>query len=187
MYPYHNKIKQRIKNGELIGYKFEENYPRIGKCLVLIFNTRPFIRPIRPHKYSEYTDLIAEFGSKVNKAKDIAFVCDGKECESCSFPECMHTTNVDHAKNFKKEGDKYFENNLWSAPEEFFWITLDGNIVRDVPDEFFYDGNDSGVRLHYKGTVYESELGKTIFLTREEAEQAKNEKSELRKEDVPNE
>ena len=26
MYPYHNKIKQRIKNGELIKYEFVEKY-----------------------------------------------------------------------------------------------------------------------------------------------------------------
>lgn len=58
MYPYHNKIKQRIKNGELTGYEFTDNYGNIGECLLLYFNTPPFIRPIRPHKYAEYIDLI---------------------------------------------------------------------------------------------------------------------------------
>ena len=28
MYPYHNTIKKRIKNGELIGYEFLENYKK---------------------------------------------------------------------------------------------------------------------------------------------------------------
>lgn len=58
MYPYHNKIKQRIRDGELIGFEFVDDYPRIGECLVLQFNTYPQFRPIRPHRYREYTDLL---------------------------------------------------------------------------------------------------------------------------------
>lgn len=58
MYPYHNRIKQRIRNGELIGYRFEKNYPRIGECLVLVFDTVPALRPIRPHRVPEYMELI---------------------------------------------------------------------------------------------------------------------------------
>ncbi len=27
MYPYHNRIKQRIRSGELIGYYWDDNYP----------------------------------------------------------------------------------------------------------------------------------------------------------------
>ena len=30
MYPYHNRIKQRIRAGELIGYEFREDHPGIG-------------------------------------------------------------------------------------------------------------------------------------------------------------
>ncbi len=26
MYPYHNRIKQRIKNGELTGFDYADNY-----------------------------------------------------------------------------------------------------------------------------------------------------------------
>ena len=58
MYPYHNKIKQRIRNGELIGYAFCDNYPKIGECLVLHFRTMPFVRPIRPHRYAEYMSIL---------------------------------------------------------------------------------------------------------------------------------
>lgn len=58
MYPYHNKIKQRIKNGELIDHYFTNNYPKIGKALVLVFNSPPFLRPIRPHKWGEYKEVI---------------------------------------------------------------------------------------------------------------------------------
>ena len=61
MYPYHNRIKQRIQNGELIGYRFEKNYPRIGECLVLVFDTVPALRPIRPYRVGEYTELLADY------------------------------------------------------------------------------------------------------------------------------
>lgn len=61
MYPYHNEIKRRIKNGELTGYKFVEGYPDIGECLVLQFSTEPFVRPVRPHKYCEYVDILVNW------------------------------------------------------------------------------------------------------------------------------
>lgn len=63
MYPYHNKIKQRINQGELTGFKFIENHARIkGKVLMLYFRSEPFERPIRPHRFKEY-----EFLTKTNK------------------------------------------------------------------------------------------------------------------------
>lgn len=58
MYPYHNKIKQRIKNGELVSFEFVEKYKNISPCLVLYFRTEPFIRPIREHRFSEYRQLL---------------------------------------------------------------------------------------------------------------------------------
>ena len=61
MYPYHNKIKQRIKAGELVGYRFEDNYPRIGECLVPEFATLPFRHPIRPSRYAEYMPILKKW------------------------------------------------------------------------------------------------------------------------------
>ena len=60
MYPYHNRIKQRIKNGELIGWKKVKDYTKIGECIVLHFSTAPFTRPIRPQRYSEYEAILKE-------------------------------------------------------------------------------------------------------------------------------
>ena len=57
-YNYHNKIKQRIRNGELIDHYFTDNYPRIGKAMVLVFSSPPFLRPIRPYRFEEYKELI---------------------------------------------------------------------------------------------------------------------------------
>lgn len=67
MYPYHNTIKKRIRNGELIDYEFVKSYKDIGECLLLYFNSPPFVRPIRPHKYYEYADILAEWDRKDNK------------------------------------------------------------------------------------------------------------------------
>ena len=66
MYPYHNRIKQRIRNGELVGYEVRTDYPGIGECLVLQFNTVPMFRPIRPHRYFDYVDILAEWNKKKN-------------------------------------------------------------------------------------------------------------------------
>lgn len=57
MYPYHNKIKQRIKQKELERYEYVEKYKNISPCLVLYFNTEPKIRPIREHRFKEYEEL----------------------------------------------------------------------------------------------------------------------------------
>ena len=64
MYPYHNKIKQRIHNGELVGFEFVEDWPKIGSCLLLRFNTLPDMRPIRPHRYDEYMPILTAWAHK---------------------------------------------------------------------------------------------------------------------------
>ena len=58
MYPYHNKIKQRIKNNELIKFEFKEKYKQISPCLLLYFNTEPYLRPIREHRFEEYKEVL---------------------------------------------------------------------------------------------------------------------------------
>ena len=60
MYPYHNKIKQRIKNNELVGYEYVEKYKSISPCLLLHFDTEPKQRPIRAHRFEEYEALFKE-------------------------------------------------------------------------------------------------------------------------------
>ncbi len=58
MYPYHNKIKQRINNNELVGYEYVDKYKQISPCLLLHFSTEPKIRPIRAHRFEEYEALL---------------------------------------------------------------------------------------------------------------------------------
>lgn len=61
MDPYHNRIKQRIRNGELIGYEFVEEHPKFGECLMLHFGTYPPLRPVRSYRYSEYVDILVDW------------------------------------------------------------------------------------------------------------------------------
>jgi hypothetical protein len=57
MYPYHNKIKQRIGNNELVRYEYLEKYKNISPCLLLHFSTAPYSKPIREHRFEEYEIL----------------------------------------------------------------------------------------------------------------------------------
>lgn len=58
MYPYHNRIKQRINAGELVTHYYTNIYPRIGPALVLVFSTSPYLRPIRTHRWEEYQKIL---------------------------------------------------------------------------------------------------------------------------------
>lgn len=71
MYPYHNRIKQRIRNGELVGHEWRTDYPGIGECLVLKFSTYPHLRPIRPHRYGEYLEFLKEEGAHGERASGL--------------------------------------------------------------------------------------------------------------------
>lgn len=64
MYPYHNKIKQRIKNKELISYEYTDSYKLISPCLLLHFFTEPKIRPIREHRFKEYEEILDNLAKK---------------------------------------------------------------------------------------------------------------------------
>ena len=58
MYPYHNKIKQRIKNNEMKRFEYVDTYKSISPCLLLHFFTEPQIRPIREHRFEEYEEIL---------------------------------------------------------------------------------------------------------------------------------
>ncbi len=60
MYPYHNKIKSRIANKELINYEYMEKHKDISPCLMLYFSTEPYTRPIREHRFEEYEVILKQ-------------------------------------------------------------------------------------------------------------------------------
>ena len=57
MYPYHNRIRQRINNGEFVKIEKSE---KEEFAFVLVFNSYPFTRPIRWHAVDKYLDLVGE-------------------------------------------------------------------------------------------------------------------------------
>ena len=61
MYSYHNRIKQRIRNGELLTHYRADNYPGIGEALVLVFTTVPMLRPVRPYRWPEYAKILEDW------------------------------------------------------------------------------------------------------------------------------
>ena len=60
-YSYHNQIKKKIKNGQLLKYEYLDNYKNIGRVLMLYFKdgTKHFIREYR---FIEYYPLLEEKG-----------------------------------------------------------------------------------------------------------------------------
>lgn len=64
-----------------------------------------------------YSELIT--GEAVNDANsvcvgepktEVAYLCDGEQCNSCNNIDCNHTLDIKHAVNFEKVGDhKYME------------------------------------------------------------------------------
>ncbi len=56
MYPYHNRIIQRIRDGELIGIEKGK-----GEFFaVFLFSTPPYVRPIREYAVCRYEKVLAE-------------------------------------------------------------------------------------------------------------------------------
>lgn len=48
----------------------------------------------------------------MKKTIEIAFLCDQRACEErCSYPDCKHTTDIRHAKNFRLFGPSVKDNN----------------------------------------------------------------------------
>ncbi|NLL55698.1 MAG: hypothetical protein GX242_00590 [Clostridiales bacterium] len=59
MYPYHNRIIQRIKNNELIDIIDSYHHSKIGKCVLFVFNTPPYTRPIRYNAMYRYQKVLS--------------------------------------------------------------------------------------------------------------------------------
>lgn len=64
MYSYHNRILQRIRNGEWTGVK-ESTDERFA--FVLLFSTPPYTRPIRPHAAWRYHELLGIVSKEENR------------------------------------------------------------------------------------------------------------------------
>lgn len=49
------------------------------------------------------------FRKPKTKQQKILYLCDRRACEKCSYPDCQHTTDVYHARNFERIDDIFVE------------------------------------------------------------------------------
>ena len=70
--------------------------------------------------------LTAEIGQPVvilpsgvlrEKERNILFLCDRKACEKCSYPQCRHTQELEHARNFAPAGFTKRTDGVWVEQE----------------------------------------------------------------------
>ena len=40
----------------------------------------------------------------IEEKPKIAYICDRRACETCSYPNCIHTFDISHAADFTKDG-----------------------------------------------------------------------------------
>ena len=62
-------------------------------------------------KYKIENRKAVKFAQKFSiKEQDeiVAFLCDRKQCEKCSYPMCKHTFDIRHAKNFENKGGEVY-------------------------------------------------------------------------------
>lgn len=65
------------------------------------------------HFFKEFKDWSIEVpGSTVqyDEVNQVAYICDGKACTRCDNPDCKHTVDIRHARNFERGAEnKYAE------------------------------------------------------------------------------
>ena len=62
------------------------------------------------------------------KERNILFLCDRKACEKCSYPQCRHTPELEHARNFAPAGFTKRTDGVWVEQEG---VTMEGKIDQD--------------------------------------------------------
>ena len=81
--------------------------------------------------------LAAEIGQPVvllpngvsrEKERNILFLCDRKACEKCSYPQCRHTPELEHARNFAPAGFAKRTDGVWVEQEG---VTMEVKIEKD--------------------------------------------------------
>ena len=77
---------------------------------------------------------------------NVAYICDRKQCENCSFPLCDRTLDINHAVNFAKY-DKYYleyrrpdEENLGMQANQYQSMALRTANQELSSDEMLLDG-----------------------------------------------
>lgn len=67
-------------------------------------------------------------GGSWAKERNILFLCDRKACEKCSYPQCRHTPELEHARNFAPAGFTKRTDGVWVEQEG---VTMERKIDQD--------------------------------------------------------
>lgn len=62
------------------------------------------------------------------KERNILFLCDRKACEKYSYPQCRHTPELEHARNFAPAGFTKRTDGVWVEQEG---VTMEMKIDQD--------------------------------------------------------
>ena len=62
------------------------------------------------------------------KERNILFLCDRKACEKCIYPQCRHTPELEHARNFAPAGFTKRTDGVWVEQEG---VTMEGKTDQD--------------------------------------------------------
>lgn len=95
---------------------------------------------------------------------NIAYICDRRACIDCTNDDCMYTTNIDHAKNFKCEDGKYIEvvNTEVGDREKALRLLLDWAIecgfgYDNIPEEYEKYEHEIEDMNYTEGLIYIAE------------------------------
>lgn len=103
--------------------------------------------------------LVAEIGQPVvllpngvsrAKERNILFLCDRKACEKCSYPQCRHTPELEHASNFAPAGFTKRTDGVWVEQEG---VTMEVKIDQDKLEKRLVEAMREAMGLKEKNEV----------------------------------
>ena len=56
-------------------------------------------------------------GVELATAQKLLFLCDRKACSKCSYPQCKHTQDLEHARNFAPASFSKKTDGVWVEQE----------------------------------------------------------------------
>lgn len=153
VYPYHNKIRNRIKKGELTGYSFVNDYNGIKPCLLLYFSTFPHVRPIRSYRFIEYLPILEQFDmeEKIKKLKAL-YMDSFKDSETFTNAMFDFVYNLENCKAISLDnGDILSMAFFIKRKFSFFSKTLNGVFLSGVATAESYRGKGLMYKLLQSG------------------------------------
>lgn len=126
-------------------------YPHLGQYIYEKYRKTRLFCDATGIKYNYFIRVLN--GSQKPSLEDIRISCE------------VFKEDVGYLFMKRDEAEHLFGN----APHELFWISSNGKIFTDEVLEYISDINGNELLLKFRGRVAESEIGKTVFITYEEA------------------